>query len=232
VERLGRGAGEIKSKIMSVEKTLLIKSIVVIGGFIFVNCALLIIWGREQVKKDLQRQGFAPISIRWCPLAYWTWWKETGFIATFVDVTGCIQTARCSLWFSRVRWIGNDYKYLNKNLPLAEKIAYSLLSLFLIYFALKHFFTGELFLRPTLKNPNGVYLHGATLILILFASICYAVSLIVEIVYCYRIWANEKSYTFITRFFRIASCILFLLSLGIYSYQCFKDPSQFYFPSH
>src|SRR5476649_61979 len=94
----------------------LLKAILFIAGFIYVLIFLGIIWAREQVKKDLQRQGFPPINVRWRPFAYWAWLKETGFVATFVDGTNCVQTARCSVWFSYVRWIPDEQKYLNKNL--------------------------------------------------------------------------------------------------------------------
>jgi hypothetical protein len=213
---------------------LLLKAILFIAGFISILFFLGLVWGREQVKKDLLRQGFAPINVRWRPFAYWAWLKETGFTATFVDATGCIQTARCALWFSKVRWIAADVKYLNKNLPRAGKLAYLIISLLLLDFGLKHLVTQELILPPSFRQsqPRPIYLHGWPLDLMSFAAICYAASLITAIVYCYRIRANERNYIFISRGLSIFSWVLFWLSLGVYSYQFFQDPNQFYFTSH
>jgi len=213
---------------------LLLKAILFVTGFISVLIFLGIIWAREQVKKDLRQQGFAPINIRWCPFAYWAWLKETGFIATFVGGTNCVQTSRCSVWYSYVRWIPDEQKYLNKNLPLVGKLAYLIISLLLLGFGLKHLLTGELILPPSLRQsqPRPIYLHGWTLNLMSFAAICYAASLITEIVYCYHIRANERNYIFVSRSFSVLSWILFWLSLGVYSYQFSQNPNQFYFPSH
>jgi hypothetical protein len=213
---------------------LLLKAILFIASFICVLIFFGIIWGREQVKKDLQRQGFAPMNVRWHPFAYWARLKETGFTATFVDATGCIQTARCALWFSKVRWIADDVKYLNKNLPPAGKLAYLIISLLLVYFGLKHLLTGELILPPSLRQsqPKPIYLHGWTLNLASLAALSYAASLITAIVYCYRIRANERNYIFISRGLSIFSWVLFWFSLGVYSYQFSQNPDQFYFPAH
>jgi hypothetical protein len=214
--------------------TSLLKATLFIASFIFVLIFLGIVWAREQVKKDLQRQAFAPISVWWRPFAYWVWWKETGFVATFVDATGCIQTGRCAVWFSKVRWIADDVKYLNKILPPAGRLAYLIVSLLLAYLGLRYLVVGELVLPPSWRQPQPrpIYLHGWTLILMSLAALCYAASLISAIVYCYHIRANERNYTLIARGFSIISWILFWLSLGIYSYQFFQNPNQFYFSSH
>jgi len=213
---------------------LLLKAILFIAGFISVLFLLGIAWAREQVKKDLQRQGFNPIRVRWRPFAYWAWLKETGFIVMFVDATGCVQTARCSVWFSKVRWIADDVKYLNKNLPLVGKLAYLIIALLLLDFGLKHLLTGELILPPSLRQlqPGPIYLHGWTLNSMSFAALCYAASLITAIVYCYRVRANQRNYIFISRGLSIFSWILFWLSLIVYSYQFSQNTNQFYFPSH
>jgi hypothetical protein len=181
------------------EQMLAVKVVAFIAGFILVSGFLWVVWAREQVKKALHRQGFAPISIRWCPFAYWAWFEDTGFTAKFVDATGCIETARCGVWFSRVRWIADDVKYLDKNLSIAGRLTYLAISLLLAGFALKHLFTGELVLPPSIRQtqPRPVYLHGGTLNLMLIAALCYAASFITEIVYCYHVRANERHYTFV-----------------------------------
>jgi len=202
------------------EKLFLLKITAFFAGFIFIVLFLGIVWAREQVKKDLRRQGFAPINVRWRPFAYWSWSEESSFFVTFVDATGCIQTGRCSGWFSKVRWISNDTKYLDKKMPRAGRLIYLIFAILLVAFGLKNLVTGELTLPPSLRRPaKPIYLHGWPVILASFAALCCAASLTTAIVYCYHLRANERNYIFVSRGFSVLSWILLWLSFGVYFYQ-------------
>lgn len=197
--------------------------LIFIVNFVFVNCLLWIVWAREQVKKDLRNKGFAPIRVRWCPFGGWAFqFYTTPFWATYVDVTGCIQTTRCVVvWDNQVRWISDEWTYLNKKLPPIARIIYLAIAAVLIWFGLRCILIGELVVPAAKGNSEPVHLRSWPLILLCFAGFCCAAAFLSELFYCYDGKGRERIYTIFTRGFRIASGILAMSSLAVYFYQAF-----------
>jgi hypothetical protein len=200
----------------------LILVFIFIAGLLLIGWLLSVMWAREQVKKDLRKNGFSPIHVLWCPFGYWAWLYEIAFLVTFVDATGCIQTARCAVFdlnFS-VRWISNDVTYLNKNLPPIARVLYLLIVSALVWFGFRYILAGELVLSSDdyiLNNP--LHIRGWPLILLCLAGFNLAASFLLELLYCYDRKGRERIYTILTRGLKIVSWMLLVLSVAVSMYQ-------------
>jgi hypothetical protein len=185
-----------------------------------VGLLLNLLWSREQVKKELCRQGFAPIQVRWHPFGYWAICHPATFAfqATFVDATGCIQTGRCVVhqWFHTVRWVRDDFAYLDANLSPVWKLLHLAVAGLFGWFAMKLLFSGALWL-PT-RSGWWVW-RGWPVILLALALLCGASNLLAAVAYQYTRQANERSWTLFTRGLGFAGWILFGASIAVALWQ-------------
>jgi hypothetical protein len=183
---------------------------------------LSVLWAREQVKKDLRNKGFSPIHVRCRPFGYWAQCEEIAFSVTFVDATGCIQTARCAVWHFnfRITWISDDDAYLDKNPPPIGRVIYLLLAGVLVWLGLRYLAAGQLVLASTSYISNDpIHIRGGALVLLCLAGFSLAASLLSERFYGYDRRGRERIFTIVTRGLRIVSWILFITSIAVFMYQ-------------
>jgi hypothetical protein len=121
----------------------------------------------------------------------------------------------------RVRWVSEEVGYLNKPLPLAGRVVYLLLVVFLLQFGVRHLLARELILPPLAKHPAPIRVDGWPLFLVCSAALCGAASLLTVVVYQYSSKAAERPYTFIARGCGIVGWALFASSPFVYLLQLF-----------
>ena len=181
------------------------------GGLVFLAILPDVVWSREQIKKDLRRKGSSPIYVRWCPYPFGYWSRfgpgNHAFRVSFVDETGCIQTARCAARSlpRNVYWVSDEVRYLDAELPRLWRVVSLVAAILFAAFGLKHLITGTILWPGRFSGP--FQSQGWSVRLLALALLCCAGNLLAEAFYHRQ--ASERRWTGFARGAALLAWILF-----------------------
>jgi hypothetical protein len=174
---------------------------------------------RARVMQSLRDEGFAPVRVRWRPLAYWAprWDAGLAFEAVYADASGLIQRGR--FWVperrSGVQRVAPDAGYLMKPMSRAVQAVYLSASALCIGFATWLLRVQQVYVPGLIYSSRGAYWLGWPKDLVALAVLCAAGSLLTQVAYHYSRQARECWYRRAARALGVVAWALVCIAYGL-----------------